>query len=640
VVRSSLRSLLFVAWATALLLGPSVTQSAAVSDPVVAAAGDIACDPTNSNYNGGLGTSSNCRQKYTSDLLVGASPSAVLPLGDNQNYCGSLAAYQQAYDPTWGRVKSISHPAVGNHEYLASGGGSRGTLGCDPTNEGAAGYFDYWGAAAGQRGQGYYSYEIGAWHVIVLNSNCSEAGGCSASSPQGAWLKADLAAHPAACTLAYWHIPLFSSGGRASSNSRSFWDALYAAHADVILDGHDHIYERFAPQSPTGAADPKGIREFIVGTGGENHTSIAAVAANSEVRETTTYGVLELTLHPGSYDWNFVPEAGKTFTDSGSATCQNASTSAADTAPPVTSIVCDGGSCAGSFTGTVTVSLSATDPSGVQATYYTTDGSDPTSGTSTRTVYTGPFPVAKTTTIRYASVDTVGNTESPHSQTITIATGGGGGGGGDTLVQQATGSVSSGTTLTLAAGSATRAGDALVAAIALRAGSSASVTAVRDSAGGTWTKGAVGYLTGTNSRVELWYRLATPAVTSVTVTLSKSLSATGLLTEWAGISQLDTAAGGSNASSTTASTPTVTTTSTDLVIGAINYPNSAGSSLQTTGYTPLNDYSLSTTIHGRAAYTLTNQTGSTKTTWTLSTASGGSGGAILALKTTGTPSPP
>ena len=289
----------------------------AASDPVIAAAGDIACDPTSSSFNAGNGTSGSCHQKYTADLLINMNPVAVLALGDNQYYCGGYDAFLQAYDLSWGRVKAITHPAVGNHEYLTSGG-----TGCTPANGGAAGHFSYFGAAAGQPGKGYYSYDIGAWHLIALNSNCGDAGGCSASSPQGQWLEADLAAHSNLCTLAYWHIPLFSSGGRASSNTQSFWQALYNHNADLILSGHDHIYERFAPQTPSGTLDTaRGIREFIVGSGGANHTSLATIFANSEVRNVDTYGVLKLTLHPTSYDWQFVPEAGKTFTDSGSTAC-------------------------------------------------------------------------------------------------------------------------------------------------------------------------------------------------------------------------------------------------------------------------------------------------------------------------------
>ena len=155
-----------------------------------------------------------------------------------------------------------------------------------------------------------------------MNTNCTPAAGCGASSPQGRWLQADLLAHRNQCTLAYWHIPLFSSGGRANGNSRPLWQILYNNNADLILEGHDHIYERFAPLTPNGLFDPaRGIRSFIVGTGGDNHTSIGSVAGFSEVRNASTFGVLMLGLHSNSYEWLFVPEAGKSFTDSGSGPC-------------------------------------------------------------------------------------------------------------------------------------------------------------------------------------------------------------------------------------------------------------------------------------------------------------------------------
>jgi len=300
---------------------------AAAGDPVIAAAGDIACDPANANFNGGNGSSNSCRQKYTSDLLVNTGLTSVLVLGDNQYYCGGYEAFLQSYELSWGRTKSITNPAVGNHEYLTSGG-----TGCNSSNAGAAGYYRYFGAAAGDPSKGYYSYDIGAWHMIALNSNCGHAGGCSSSTPQGQWLRQDLAAHTNVCTLAYWHTPLFSSGGRDDPNYKTFWDALYEHNADLVLVAHDHTYERFAPQTPAGARDDvRGIREFVVGTGGANHTSFVTVAANSEVRNDATYGVLRLALHPMSYDWQFVPEAGKTFTDSGTTSCHGIT---GDVTPP------------------------------------------------------------------------------------------------------------------------------------------------------------------------------------------------------------------------------------------------------------------------------------------------------------------
>jgi len=189
---------------------------------------------------------------------------------------------------------------------------------------GAAYYFSYFGAAAGDPKTGYYSYELGSWHIVALNSECEAIGGCDTGSTQEKWLRADLAAHPAACTLAYFHKPLFSSGGKHGDDPsvKPLWQALYDANADVVIGGHDHDYERFAPQDPDGEADAKrGIREFVAGTGGKNHRPFETPHANSEVRDATAFGVLKLTLKRDGYDWQFLPEAGKTFTDSGSGTC-------------------------------------------------------------------------------------------------------------------------------------------------------------------------------------------------------------------------------------------------------------------------------------------------------------------------------
>ena len=312
--RALLVSVLAATSITALASEPRPVVAA--GDPVIAAAGDIACDPSSAQFNGGRGSGSLCRQLAVSNLLVGGNFAAVLALGDTQYNCGGLAAFQQSYDLSWGRVKSITHPVVGNHEYLTSGG-----TGCTSANANAAGYFAYFGAAAGAPSKGYYSFDVGSWHLIALNSSCSGAGGCGRTSPQGKWLAADLAAHKNECTLAYWHIPLFSSGGRANKNTLPFWQQLYAAHADIVLDGHDHIYERFAPQTPAGEPDPaSGIREITVGTGGANLTPLQTRAANSVVANASTFGVLELTLRRSSYSWQFVPAVGS-FRDSGSANC-------------------------------------------------------------------------------------------------------------------------------------------------------------------------------------------------------------------------------------------------------------------------------------------------------------------------------
>lgn len=185
-------------------------------------------------------------------------------------------------------------------------------------------YYKYFGSDAGPAGKGYYSYDVGAWHIVVLNSNCKKVGGCGSGSAQTRWLRDDLAASSSRCTLAYWHHPRFSSDKTYGNDgdSAAFWDALYQAGADVVLNGHAHVYERLAPQTPKAVRDDAaGIRQFTVGTGGASHYRFAGARPNSEVRENKTFGILKLALHDTSYDWQFVPEAGKPFTDAGSGSC-------------------------------------------------------------------------------------------------------------------------------------------------------------------------------------------------------------------------------------------------------------------------------------------------------------------------------
>jgi Tol biopolymer transport system component len=284
------------------------------ADPVVAAAGDIACDPTYRLYNGSVGVSGACRQKLTSDLLLRLDLSSILMLGDGQYEHGELAKWQQSFNPTWGRLKGLIRPVPGNHEYQTPG---------------AAGYFDYFNGVgaqtgpAGERTKGYYSFDIGTWHVIALNSECRQIGGCGPTSPQVQWLRADLAAHPAACTLAYWHRPRFTSGTHtAEGDVLSLWNVLYAAHADLILTGHEHFYERFARQTPAGTPDPAlGIRQITAGMGGRSHHGFVRVAPNSEVRDNRTTGVLKLTLREGGYDWELL-RAPFGRADAGSDSCR------------------------------------------------------------------------------------------------------------------------------------------------------------------------------------------------------------------------------------------------------------------------------------------------------------------------------
>ena len=237
-------------------------------------------------------------------LLLDNIPGTVFTAGDNVYTNGTPTEFATYYEPTWGRHKARTRPSPGNHDYGTSG---------------ATGYYAYFGAVAGPAGQGYYSYDLGDWHIISLNSNIA----MSAGSVQEQWLRADLAATTKQCVLAMWHHPRFSSGTHGSSTSpQPLWQALYDYNAEVVISGHDHNYQRFAPQTPAGVADPvRGIREFIAGTGGESHYVFTTPIANTEAYNTDTFGVLKLTLYAGGYDWQFVPVAGKTFTDSGSGTC-------------------------------------------------------------------------------------------------------------------------------------------------------------------------------------------------------------------------------------------------------------------------------------------------------------------------------
>jgi acid phosphatase type 7 len=274
-----------------LILSLSISENAQAGDPVLVGAGDIAT----------------CKQQSdeaTAKLLANIS-GTVFTLGDNVYENGTAAEFANCYGPSWGTFKYRTRPSVGNHDYNTAG---------------ATGYFGYFGARAGDPSKGYYSFNMGSWHIVALNSNCWKVS-CAAGSTQERWLRADLAAHPSKCTLAYFHHPRFSSGGN-NIVVAPFWRDLYEAGAEVVLSGHVHAYERFAPQNPSGVADSaKGIREFIVGTGGKNLGRLDYLKPNSQVRNNTTYGVLKLTLHSSSYEWRFVPIAGKTFTDSGTTAC-------------------------------------------------------------------------------------------------------------------------------------------------------------------------------------------------------------------------------------------------------------------------------------------------------------------------------
>jgi len=285
-------SVLVASLALAGLVASPLAPRAGAAEPgavVLTAAGDI----------------DGCHDGEDTAELVANTTGPVATIGDYAYPEGTADAIRRCYGPTWGALKDRTRPVPGNHDYDVSK---------------AAPYFQYFGAAAGEPGRGWYSYDVGSWRVVALNSNC-DAVDCG---EEATWLESDLSAHPAACILAYWHHPRFTSGTSGGDGAvGAFWKVLYNHGASVVLNGHDHDYERFAPQGPSGRRDPeKGIREFVVGTGGAALGSLNSTAPNSEVRNNRAYGVLELTLRPDGYEWRFVPVAGDSFTDSGSDTCR------------------------------------------------------------------------------------------------------------------------------------------------------------------------------------------------------------------------------------------------------------------------------------------------------------------------------
>ena len=289
------RHLVATALVLAALMFPFAAAQSPPADgeqaPVLLAAGDIArCEIL-----GGA--------KATARLLD-RLPGTIITLGDNAYESGTPKEFEDCYAPTWGRHLERTRPAPGNHDYHTRD---------------AAGYFGYFGERAGPAGRGYYSFDVGTWHVISLNSAID----VGRRSPQGKWLAEDLAAHPTDCVLAYWHIPAFSSGPHGTSvTARDLWRQLADASVDVALGGHDHHYERFAPLDGKGRPDPaNGMRQFVVGTGGGGVYRLKRIAPYSEARDNSTYGVLRLVLLPGKYDWTFVAVEGQSFTDSGTGTC-------------------------------------------------------------------------------------------------------------------------------------------------------------------------------------------------------------------------------------------------------------------------------------------------------------------------------
>ncbi|MCX7619880.1 MAG: metallophosphoesterase [Acidimicrobiales bacterium] len=276
---------------------------------VVMAAGDVACDPANTagNEAGRRGEGDVCRHFATAALIEAQAPDAVLALGDLQYELGLADAFERSYDPTWGRFKDITYPVPGNHEY----------------GSGGQGYFEYFGARAGEPGKGWYSFDLGDWHFLAINSNCGAVGGCGPDSPQYRWIVEDLTAREAECTVAYWHHPRFSSGLHGDDAQLGpIWELLYDNGVDLVLTGHDHNYERFAPMDASGAGADGGMRSFVVGTGGKDLRPMGKLHSTSEAHNTEAAGVLKLELGDGSYRWEFLPVPGESYHDSGQGRCR------------------------------------------------------------------------------------------------------------------------------------------------------------------------------------------------------------------------------------------------------------------------------------------------------------------------------
>jgi acid phosphatase type 7 len=305
-IRRWLASTLAVtAMAAALCVAPGAPRGARAAGVTIFAAGDIACDPDSGSFNDGAGTSGACRMRSTSNLILSAQDyAAVLPLGDNQYEHGTLGQYRDSYAPTWGRLdRSRIFPVPGNHEYQ------------DPAGD-AAGYFDFFGARA-HGPKGYYSYDLGSWHVVALNSNCAWVS-CGGNSPQAAWLARDLADSRGRCQLAYSHAPRFASGGDTSVLD-DLWNIAKGHGVDVWLAGHMHQYERLAPLNRRGEVDSHGIRTFIVGTGGKSLQDFDSARSGSRMR-VEQFGVLRLRLRATDYSWAFIGDSGRIL-DSGSGRC-------------------------------------------------------------------------------------------------------------------------------------------------------------------------------------------------------------------------------------------------------------------------------------------------------------------------------
>ncbi len=289
--------------------------------PVVAAVGDIACDPSDPHFNGGKGTLFHCAELRTAQRLAKDSTvDLVLGLGDYQYYCDSLGDYPLSYTPSWGVFNSMIYPVAGNHEYITGKNPIDGDN-CPSTNTTAANYFYYFGVNADPDGNGgYFSFDRGSWHIIGLNANCGSIGGCGSKSAESKWLSNDLNTTTQPCILAYWHQPRWTGESSNNLHTSAWWTLLYNKGADLVLNGHIHNYQRFAKLDPSGQPSNKGVREVIVGTGGGSLAGFSSTANPQPQVKFKQFGYLRLVLMSNSYSASFIRSDGVTL-DSFSGAC-------------------------------------------------------------------------------------------------------------------------------------------------------------------------------------------------------------------------------------------------------------------------------------------------------------------------------
>ena len=516
---------------------------------------------------GDIASCGNDNDEATAKLLDANPVGTVYNIGDDAYQNGTTSEFANCYDPTWGRHKSRTKPTPGNHEYNTSG---------------AVPYYNYFGAAAGDPSKGYYSFDLGAWHILSLNSNISR----SAGSAQDTWLAADLAAHPNRCTLAYFHHPLYSSTGGTGSGGVSlpsmqpYWDRLYAAHADLILNGHRHFYERLAPMKPDGSADPtNGIREIIAGMGGIGGGSLTNVFPTSEVREGRTFGVLKLYLYDDSYAWKFIPVAGKTFTDSGSAACHFSGGGGGGGGGVVSATNSTVSASPTSFTagsGSSTITVTARDGngstmSGANVTL-TPSGSGNTLTPSSGTTDGGGV-FTSTLTSSVAEVKTVSATinSTPINQTAQVTVNPSGGGGGGTISHSLLTSGSSSTNQKVyTTASISPAANALVTlAVRMRWSGGALTPTVSGGGMTSWTQvGSVDFdpLSGSIARLVVFRAMsASPGSGPITITYSSSIANSDwIVSQWTGVDQSGSNGSGAIGQTGTARGDAVSSLSTTL----------------------------------------------------------------------------